>query len=80
MKLIAQLTGDCPREDCAVQEGGSTSTCLGWTPTYDKRGERTDRGNPNSMRTSFRCSTCGKEWAAYTQYDETTFTIVKGAK
>ena len=75
MSLIPELTKDCPREDCSITGGNSgVSTCMGWTPTYDKRGNRTDRGDPNSFTTSYLCSVCGAQWSATTQYGETKIT------
>jgi hypothetical protein len=62
------MTKDCPREDCSIQSGISTMTCMGWTPTYDKSGNRTDRGDPNIEATAYRCAKCGDEWTVRTQY------------
>lgn len=71
--LISDLTKDCPREDCSIYGGNcSTRTCLAWTPTYDKHGNRTDRGDPNTSATSYRCATCNVEWIVRTQYGEST--------
>lgn len=71
MNTIKEATKDCPRTDCSITCGGSTSTCMGWTPTYDKLGNRTDSGDPNIHTQWLRCSTCGKSWTASTQYGKT---------
>lgn len=72
MNTIQKLTKDCPREDCSISGGDyGVSTCMGWTPTYDKNGNRTDRGDPNSYTTSYACSACGKRWSVTTQYGQT---------
>lgn len=43
MSIIPELTKDCARDDCSISGGNSgVSTCLGWSPTYDKHGNRTD--------------------------------------
>lgn len=71
--IVARCTKDCEREDCSISGGAyGFSTCMGWTPTYDKHGNRTDRGDPNTHTTSMRCASCGKQWAITTQYGETT--------
>lgn len=70
---ISELTKDCPREDCRINDSMSgMSTSMAWTPTYDKAGKRLDRGDPNTVTTSSRCMTCGVEWIFRTQYGETT--------
>lgn len=75
MNKIQQITKDCQREDCSITGGNSGfSTCMGYTPTYDKHGKRTDRGDPNTFTTSYRCSTCKREWLVSTQYGESKIT------
>ena len=74
MNIIQQITKDCPREDCSMLEGGSTSTCMGWQPTYDKAGQRIDKGDPNTHTTSWRCSSCNRAWVTNTRYGETSIT------
>jgi hypothetical protein len=46
-------------------------TCMGWTPTYDKNGARTDAGDPNITTHGFKCGTCGKTWSVSIQYGDT---------
>lgn len=76
---ISEMTKDCRRQDCSLSDYGvSTSTCMGWIPTYDKHGNRTDRGDPNIYRSGMRCSTCGLIWEIRTQYGETTMTLTNG--
>jgi len=76
MNTIAEVTKDCPREDCSITDFGGvgTSTCMGWMPTYDKHGNRTDRGDPNIHSSALKCYTCGASWSISTQYGETTIT------
>lgn len=69
--LIEKMTKDCQREDCSLTDHGTTSTCMGFTPTYDKRGNRSDAGDPNITTTEWRCSKCPKRWVARTQYGKT---------
>lgn len=71
--MIEKLTESCEREDCRITGGNTgTSTCMGWTPVYDKRGNRIDASDPNIFTTSYACSTCGREWTVRTQRGETT--------
>jgi hypothetical protein len=78
MSLIAKLTKDCQREDCQIIGGNSSvSTYIAWTPTYDKSGKRTDRGDPNWSTTSYSCITCRAGWSVTRHYDETTISLDK---
>jgi hypothetical protein len=79
MNSIRKMTADCPREDCALQPGISTQTLMGWTPSYDKHGRRTDRGDPNIISTHWRCTACGREWIESTQRGAITIHISKKA-
>lgn len=72
MNTISEVTKDCTREDCSITGGFGTSTCMAWTPTYDKNGNQTDRGDPNIHSSSLKCLTCGASWWLRTQYGETT--------
>jgi hypothetical protein len=73
--MIQQLTKDCPREDCRITGGNSGfSTCMAWTPTYDKHGNRLDEGDSNSHTTSYSCSTCNKDWSVTRQRGQTKIT------
>lgn len=74
MSLIQQATKDCERDDCRITENGGASTCIAWTPVYDKQGNRADRGDPNTHWSALICSTCKREWSVRTQYGETTLT------
>jgi hypothetical protein len=75
--MIETLTKDCPREDCRIYGGNSgVSTCMGWTPVYDKQGKRIDNGDPNSFTTSYSCTTCKKHWSVTTQRGDTRITGV----
>ena len=46
-------------------------TLVAWTPTYDKNGDRTDKGDPNSYSQDAICETCGDKWHITTRYGET---------
>ena len=61
MNTIARLTEDCERDDCKVVCHGSSMTCIGWTQSYDKRGNPIDR-DPNTTETRYECVRCGKVW------------------
>lgn len=75
MNMIAEATKDCPREDCRLTDFGvSSTTCMGWTPTFDKYGNRTDSGDPNITTGAIKCVTCGASWNYRTQYGETALT------
>jgi hypothetical protein len=62
---------DCPREDCRIQNRGTSSTLMGWTPTYDKYGRQLN-SNPNTVKTHFHCLTCGEAWIRKTKSGVTT--------
>lgn len=75
MNVIQEATKECPRDDCSITNSGmGVSTCLGWTPSYDKLGNRTDRGDPNTHSSELRCSRCGQRWTVVRKYDETKIT------
>ncbi len=75
MSLIPELTKDCDRDDCRVIGGNaSVSTCMAWTPVYDKQGNRIDDGDPNTSTTTYDCATCGAHWTVSTQFGETKIT------
>jgi hypothetical protein len=79
MNYIAECTKNCPREDCSITcsiTGGDMwfSTLMGWIPTYDKNGNRTDPGDPNIRSTEVRCSVCEKHWRISEQYGDVTVT------
>jgi hypothetical protein len=58
------ITPDCHRTDCVVQQQGpSMTTCLGWTPTFDRWGNPLSK-DPNTTTTQMKCNTCGKEWVS----------------
>jgi hypothetical protein len=72
MNLIQKVTADCSRDDCSISTGSGVSTCVAWQPTYDRNGNRTDRGDPNSHTTNVSCRTCRRSWTASTRFNETT--------
>ena len=61
MNLITRLTRNCQRQDCQISYGGSSTTLMGFMPTYDKRGKPIGR-DPNTTTSDYQCSTCGKRW------------------
>lgn len=75
MNAFQKATADCDRPDCKLVDRGGVSTLMAWTPTYDKNGNRTDRGDPNIRHSTIQCLTCNREWDAKTQYGETTVTV-----
>lgn len=78
MIAISELTKDCEREDCSITGGNSgISTCMAWTPTYDKHGNRTDQGDPNIFTTSYSCHACGKQWSVREQYGKAEIGVCK---
>jgi hypothetical protein len=66
---------DCERDaaECRITNLGGMSTMLGWSPTYDGDGNRTDRGNPNSLTEWWHCRTCNRRWSSKTKFGETTY-------
>ena len=66
MTDIADLTKDCPREDCRVVYHGSSTTLMGWSQIYDKKGNPVGN-DPNTTTSSFTCSACGKRWRIESQ-------------
>lgn len=71
MDLIATVTKDCSRNDCAIQFGTGASTCMWWTPTYDRHGNQVGLGDQNITTKEIHCNACGKRWWAHTQYGNT---------
>jgi hypothetical protein len=72
LTAFQKATEHCEREDCSLSATHVASTCLTWTPTYNKQGERTDKGDPNTYTNTIECSTCNRKWEAATLYNETT--------
>lgn len=52
---------DCKREDCIIEDLGSRTTLLGWTPTYNKQGQLLN-SDPNITTTYYRCIICKSNW------------------
>lgn len=52
---------DCEREDCVINKEEGLTTCIMWTPLYDKNGNLLNK-DPNKTTTHFECFTCGREW------------------
>lgn len=70
VKLVKKLTKGCERADCSVVFDGHTSTCLGWTQSYDKDGNPSG-SDPNIDTMQARCVSCSKQWVVKTQFGET---------
>jgi len=71
---VSCMTKDCNRDDCRVAfDQSSMSTCIGWMPTYDKRGRQIG-SDPNVTTSGATCLTCGARWAFRTQGGKTTVT------
>ncbi len=66
---------NCEREDCRFCVGVEMSTCVYYSPIYDKNGNNL---NPDGNSTSgeISCSTCNKKWKYITRYNKTTYTEV----
>ena len=56
-----QMKVECEREDCRIVSLGSYTTCLGWTPIYDKHGNLLN-SDPNKITTEYKCTVCGNNW------------------
>ena len=69
---------NCEKE-CRFHLGMSTTTCMYFTPVYDKHGNNI---NPDGNITSgsMTCSTCNKAWTYITQYDKTTYSEIQNGK
>ncbi len=68
---------DCPNntpDECVFQHGTTGRTLLGYTPTFNRKGEVTNK-DPNITSSSFSCQVCGKLWRTKTQYGETEITL-----
>jgi len=59
---------ECERTDCSIMYHGSSTTLLGWSPTYDKNGVPTNH-NPNILTSAYSCSKCGRTWVMAEQED-----------
>lgn len=55
------ITPDCDRDDCRVSMGATMTTCMGWSPVFDKHGKMLNK-DPNTSTTQMSCLTCGKTW------------------
>lgn len=52
---------DCPREDCRLSYTQGSSTLIGFTQEYDKRGNPLHE-DPNTTTNIVKCSACGGQW------------------
>jgi hypothetical protein len=69
-EIVKAATKDCQQADCAVTVRATGSTMLGSTPQYDRNGNRTNKGNPNSVTHDVHCQRCDRSWTAHTQYEK----------
>ena len=60
-RTMPRKVRDCPRDDCRIQVGPTSSTCVYYPPIYNKYGENT---NPDKNRrsTPHECLSCGDTW------------------
>ena len=72
--IVAAITKDCNRKDCLISFGAGMSTLLAWSPAYDRVGNRTDNGDPNTHTQDAHCSTCHRRWTIKTQFGKSTIT------
>lgn len=63
----------CERSDCRLQSSGGVSTCLAYSPTYDRAGNRVDSGDPNTHWHNVACLTCSKRWTVSTKGTNTSW-------
>ena len=63
MNLVAVVTKECKREDCAISLGHTGTTTMGWAPKYDRHG-KTIGPDPNTNFGSARCDSCKRSWTA----------------
>ena len=66
---------ECTRDDCRFSQSPTITTCVYYTPVYDKNGVNT---NPDKNMSQFNmeCHTCGKIWIGKTCVDKTTYTKI----
>lgn len=64
---------DCVREDCRFTVSGTFTTCIYFSPIYDKYGNNL---NPDGNITagSVECTTCKQKWSYETQHGVTSYT------
>lgn len=63
MSIIARICEGCEREDCRIRmDGGGVTTCMAFTPEYDRQGRRVSF-DPNTTTMGADCATCGREWS-----------------
>jgi hypothetical protein len=65
MHVVQEVTKDCQSDACRIEFGAGTSTLVGWTPIYDKSGNRVNE-DPNAFVQEVSCQTCGKKWSVST--------------
>lgn len=66
---------DCPvntPEACRFSTTNHVSTCMGWTPQYNRQGEDVSGGDPNLTTWMTDCAVCGRSWRSSRQYRQTT--------
>lgn len=58
--------------ECRIRSVSTGGPMLGWRPTYDGDGNRTDGGDPNWYSASQSRSTCKREWVETTHRGKVT--------
>lgn len=61
-------------QECRFSSDGGSTTCMGWTDTYDKNGNLVTGGNPNYTTEVIKCHTCGRSWTTESQNGKTLST------
>lgn len=67
---------ECKRDDCRFLQSGGMTTLAYYQPIYDKNGVNINPDG-NTTTSSIECLTCGKQWVATTQYNQTTYNEIK---
>lgn len=65
--IFQKLSIGCER-DCRIAYMGSTTTLMGFMPTYDKNGNTVGQ-DPNRVTSTYQCAVCGGGWTVEHQGD-----------
>ncbi len=71
---VIKITSECERDDCTIEDQGTSSTCMGSFHYYDKQGEYHIE-DPNYYRTTLYCHKCLKSWHLVKHQGETSLVI-----
>ena len=75
---LEQMTSDCLNDFCQISFGPGTSTLIGWSPSYDKKGRITSN-NPNRTTTPAWCNKCGRRWSITSANGQSEITATEGS-